>query len=41
MKQKGKQRIYGLNKETILPILGILDKHENKYCKKCLARRTK
>lgn len=39
MSKKGKQRIYHLNRETILPILEILDKHENKYCKKCLARR--
>jgi DNA-binding transcriptional ArsR family regulator len=33
----GKKRIYHLNKETITPILEILDKHEKKYCKKCLA----
>jgi DNA-binding transcriptional ArsR family regulator len=37
VKQRGKQRIYSLNKETILPILKILDKHEKKFCKKCVA----
>ncbi|MBD3253405.1 ArsR family transcriptional regulator [Candidatus Pacearchaeota archaeon] len=34
VKQEGKKRIYSLNKETILPILKIIDKHENKFCKK-------
>lgn len=37
VKQEGKKRIYHLNKETILPMLEILDKHENKYCAKCCA----
>ncbi len=32
VKQKGKQRIYSLNKETILPILEIIDKHAKSYC---------
>lgn len=32
-KQRGKQRIYYLNKETIVPILKIIDKHTCKYCK--------
>ncbi len=39
VKQKGKQRIYFLNKETILPILKIIDKHENKFCKNCPMRK--
>ena len=34
-KQKGKKRIYSLNKKTILPILKIIDKHEKKFCGKC------
>ncbi|RLG12463.1 hypothetical protein DRN73_02590 [Candidatus Pacearchaeota archaeon] len=34
VKQKGKQRIYFLNKDTILPILKIIDKHAKTYCKK-------
>jgi DNA-binding transcriptional ArsR family regulator len=37
VKQQGKKRIYSLNKETILPMLKILDKHETKYCCKCRA----
>ena len=37
VKQHGKKRIYSLNKGTILPILKIIDKHENKFCKKCNA----
>ncbi len=35
VEQKGKKRIYSLNKETILPMLEIIDKHESKFCKKC------
>ena len=42
VKQDGKKRIYSLNKETILPILKIIDKHENKFCKKyCKALKKK
>ncbi len=37
VKKKGKRRVYSLNKETILPMLKILDKHENKFCKCCKA----
>ncbi len=32
-KQKGKSRIYYLNKKTILPILRIIDKHERTFCR--------
>ncbi len=32
VKQKGKQRIYSLNKDTILPMLKIIDKHKCKDC---------
>ena len=39
-KIKGKKRIYSLNKKTILPILKILDEHEENFCKGvCLKRR--
>ena len=41
VEQKGKQRIYSLNKETISPILKIIDKHEFKYCKYCKALQNK
>lgn len=32
VKQKGKERIYSLNKKTILPILKIIDKHSKTFC---------
>ncbi|MCK5624844.1 winged helix-turn-helix transcriptional regulator [Candidatus Pacearchaeota archaeon] len=35
VKQKGKNRIYSLNKKTIIPILKIIDKHKCNYCKAC------
>jgi len=35
VKQKGKQRIYYLNKDTIVPMLNLIDKHALKYCTKC------
>jgi ArsR family transcriptional regulator, zinc-responsive transcriptional repressor len=38
VKQSGKKRIYNLNKETIMPILQIIDKHEEKFCKECKAK---
>jgi len=31
--KKGKQRIYSLNKKTIVPILDLIDKHANLNCK--------
>jgi len=34
-KEKGKQRIYSLNKKTIIPILKIIDKHRSDFCKGC------
>lgn len=34
--QKGKERIYSLNKQTILPMLDLIDKHASINCKgKC------
>ena len=32
-KKKGKQRIYFLNRKTILPILKLIDKHAKEFCK--------
>jgi DNA-binding transcriptional ArsR family regulator len=32
VEQKGKQRIYSLNKDTIIPILDLVEKHVRKYC---------
>ncbi len=34
MKKVGKQRIYSLNKDTIVPMLKLIDKHSTHYCKK-------
>jgi DNA-binding transcriptional ArsR family regulator len=36
VKRSGKQRVYSLNKETIVPILEIVDKHAQKMCPHCL-----
>ena len=41
VKKKGKERLYSLNKQTIIPILKLIDKHEKKYCKCCYAMRGK
>lgn len=35
VKKEGKKRIYSLNKETILPLLNLVEKHVKKYCKGC------
>ena len=32
VKQEGKQRIYSLNKKTILPMLDLIDKHAKTFC---------
>jgi DNA-binding transcriptional ArsR family regulator len=32
VKQEGKQRIYSLNKETIIPMLKLIDKHATTFC---------
>jgi len=33
VKQKGKQRVYYLNKDTIVPMLKLIDKHAKTFCK--------
>jgi len=38
-KHNGKQRIYYLNKKTILPILRILDNHRTNYCNGCSLKK--
>jgi len=35
VKQKGKQRIYSLNSETVVPILKIVKRHIKKNCLVC------
>jgi len=34
VERKGKQRIYSLNKDTIIPILKLVETHVHKYCNK-------
>lgn len=41
VKQEGKKRIYELNKETILPMLELINKHERKFCYECKALKSK
>lgn len=37
VKQRGKERVYSLNKRTILPIFNLIDKHAFLHCKnKCV-----
>jgi len=38
-KIKGKQRIYSVNNNTIIPILDIIDRHEKTFCKHCPMRK--
>ena len=35
VRKDSKRRIYSLNKDTILPLLNLVDKHIKKYCKVC------
>ena len=37
-KTQGKQRIYSLNKETMLPLMELVEKHVSKYCGKSCMR---
>ena len=37
-RQEGKERFYSLNKDTILPMLNLIDNHAKDYCKcRCCA----
>jgi len=33
VKKQGKKRIYSLNKDTIVPLIRLVEKHVEKYCK--------
>ena len=33
VEQKGKERVYSLNKDTIVPMLELINKHANIHCK--------
>ena len=40
VKKQGKQRIYSLNKETMVPLMKLVDNHVKKYCcKECSMRK--
>ena len=42
VEQKGKQRIYSLNKDTIVPLMQLVEKHVSKFCgKECSKRKWK
>lgn len=36
VERSGKQRIYSLNKDTIVPILKIVDSHAKQMCPQCI-----
>ena len=38
VEQKGRERVYRLNHETILPLLQLMDKHINTFCKQCAGK---
>lgn len=35
VRKDNKKRIYSLNKDTVLPLLNLVEKHVKKYCKVC------
>lgn len=35
VKKEGKRRIYSLNKDTVIPVLELVEKHVRRYCKIC------
>ena len=37
VEQNGRQRCYYLNRETVLPMIKLVEKHVSKNCKKCFA----
>jgi ArsR family transcriptional regulator, zinc-responsive transcriptional repressor len=37
-KQNGNERVYTLNKETVGPLLSLMDKHINQFCKHCTGK---
>ena len=41
VEQKGKQRIYSLNKDTMVPLMNLVTKHVEKYCDKSCVRGDK
>lgn len=39
VRKDGKKRIYSLNRDTVAPLMKLVDKHVKKYCRKSCARR--
>lgn len=39
IEKQGKKRIYSLNKETIVPLMKLVEKHVEKYCKDLCMRK--
>jgi len=35
VKKDGRERVYSLNTDTIIPLLDLVEKHVKKYCKVC------
>lgn len=38
VKTNGTERIYHINKDTIKPLFGLVEKHVNKFCKKACTK---
>lgn len=41
VKKEGRNRVYALNRETILPLLNLVEKHIKKYCRVCKHTRVR
>lgn len=39
VEQKGKERVYALNTQTIKPLFTLMRNHMNKYCKHVIAKK--
>ena len=39
VERKGKQRVYSLNQDTIVPLLKLVEEHVHKYCNKECRRK--
>jgi DNA-binding transcriptional ArsR family regulator len=39
VKNKGRERIYSPNTDTIIPLLSLVEKHVEKYCKVCKKKK--
>ena len=39
VKREGKKRVYSLNKDTIIPLLNLVEKHVHKYCGEVCKRK--